>query len=197
MIKGIKSALLFVSLLYITFYIPMAFTVYSPVWMEYNCDFHKRCEVVGIKEAQQGISELSAYFRHQGEGLKTFYTDKEKLHLMEVRGIFDKLFLASLGALILLILTFDRKKLSRFALVNAILILSLLAVLPFFGTFWREIFHPLMFNNELWMNNRYDLSFYIMPRQFFKYTVALLVVLCFLINISIWLGLRDRAKALN
>lgn len=192
--KITKGALLFVSLLYITFYIPMAFSVYSPVWMEYNCEYHKRCEVVGMEEARKGISELSAYFRHQGT-LETFYTDKEKLHLKEVRGIFDKLFLASLGALLLLVLTFDRKRVSRFAVVNALLILSLLAVLPFFGTFWRDIFHPLIFNNDLWMNDQYDLSFYIMPRQFFKYTVGLLTVLCFLINIGIWLGLRKRVKA--
>jgi len=197
MIKAIKGTLLFVSLLYITFYIPMAVTVYTPQWMKFNCDFHKRCEVVGINEANKGISELSAYFRHQGGGLKTFYTDKEKLHLKEVRGIFDKLFILGIGALILLALTFNRKRVSRFALVNAILILSLLLVLPFFGTFWREIFHPLMFNNELWMNNQYDLSFYIMPRQFFKYTVGLLTVICFLINIGIWLGLRERGKALK
>lgn len=196
MIKGIKGALLFVSLLYITFYIPMAFTVYSPVWMEYNCEYHKRCEVVGMEEARKGISELSAYFRHQG-GLQTFYTEKEKLHLEEVRGIFDKLLIGGVGALILLTLTFERKRVSRFALVNAILILSLLLVLPFFGTFWREIFHPLMFKNDLWMNNQYDLSFYIMPRQFFKYTVGLLTVLCFLINTGIWLGLRKSGKAIK
>ena len=189
--NGIKGTALFVSLLYLTFYIPMAFTVYAPAWMKFNCGFHKRCEVVGIEEANKGISELSAYFRHQGE-LESFYTEKEKLHLKEVRGIFDKLFIASLGAFILLVLTFNSKRASRFALVNAILVLSLLLVLPFFGTFWRGIFHPLMFNNELWMNNQYDLSFYIMPRQFFKYTVALLTVLCFLINTGIWLGLRKR-----
>lgn len=189
--NGIMGTALFVSLLYLTFYIPMTFTVYAPAWMKFNCNFHKRCEVVGIKEANEGISELSAYFRHQG-GLESFYTEKEKLHLKEVRGIFDKLFIASLGALILLALTFNPKRASGFALVNAILVLSLLLVLPFFGTFWREIFHPLMFNNELWMNNQYDLSFYIMPRQFFKYTVALLTALCFLINIAIWIGLRKR-----
>jgi uncharacterized membrane protein len=191
MMNVIKGTALFVSLLYLTFYVPMTLTFYTPAWMKFNCDYHKRCEVVGIEEANEGISELSAYFRHQS-GLESFYTEKEKLHLKEVRGIFDKLFIGSLGALILLALTFNRKRASRFALVNTILVLSLLLVLPFFGTFWKDIFHPLMFNNELWMNNQYDLSFYIMPRQFFKYTVGLLTVLCFLINAAIWLGLRKR-----
>ena len=84
---------------------------------------------------------------------------------------------------------------SRYALVNAIVIIALLAlIIPFFGTFWRDVFHPLLFDNDLWMNNKYDLSYYIMPRVFFKYTVALLVVVCFLINISIWLGLRSKSE---
>ena len=194
MMNGIKGLILFVSLLYLTFYIPMMFTIYLPTWMKFNCDYHKRCEVVGIEQANEAISELSAFFRHEG-GLESFYTEKEKLHLSEVRGIFDRLFIAALAALVLLALTFSPGRASRFALINAAVILLLLLVLPFFGTFWREIFHPLMFDNDLWMNNKYDLSFYIMPRQFFKHTVALLVVLCFLINIGLWLGLKKRTKA--
>ena len=190
----IKGAALFISLLYLTFYIPMALTFYLPSWMELNCGFHERCEDIGEEEAKRGIRELSAFFRHQG-GLDSFYTDKEKLHLTEVRGIFDKLLIAALAGVIALALTFERRRASRFALINSVLILSLLLVLPFFGTFWRDVFHPLLFDNNLWMNNEYDLSFYIMPRAFFKYTVALLTVLCFLINIAIWLALRSRSKA--
>ena len=196
MINKIKGVILFFSLFYLTFYIPMAFTVYSPVWMKYNCDYHKRCEVVGLKESYEAISELSAFFMHRG-GLESFYTEKEKLHLTEVRGIFDYLFFAAIAAVIMLALTFDRKRVSRFALVNAVLILSLLLIQPFFVTFWRDIFHPIMFKNDLWMNNQYDLSFYIMPRQFFKHTVALLTVVCFLINISLWFGFRNSGKAVK
>ena len=146
-----------------------------------------------MEDAESAISDLSAFFRHQG-GIESFYTDKEKTHLTEVRGIFDNLFIAAVIAVVILALTFNSKSASRFAVINALVILSLLLVLPFFGTFWRDIFHPLLFDNNLWLNNRYDLSFYIMPRQFFKYTVALITVLCFLINISIWFGLRKRTS---
>lgn len=194
--RTIKGAVLFVSLLYLTFYIPMALTFYAPTWMKFNCKFNERCEQIGIEEAERAITELSAFFRHQG-GLESFYTNKEKLHLTEVRGIFDNLFIAALAGAVLLIITFERRRASRFALINAVLILSLLLVLPFFGTFWRDIFHPLLFDNNLWMNNKYDLSFYIMPRTFFKYTVALLTVSCFLINIAIWLGLRQQRESFH
>ncbi len=101
---------------------------------------------------------------------------------------------AGAAALILLVLTYDRKRVARYALINAAIILSLLLVLPFFTTFWRDVFHPLLFKNNLWINNRYDLSFYIMPRQFFKYTVALLVLLSVAVNVILWLVLRRSVK---
>jgi len=192
-LNRIKRFILFISLLYLTFYIPMALTFYLPQWMELNCGWHNRCEKIGSERAVNGINELAAYFRHQGD-LKSFLTQKEKLHLKEVRGIFDKMFFLGLMSLAIIIVTYNRKRMSRFALINTMIIIALLIVLPFFGTFWRDIFHPFLFDNDLWKNNKYDLSFYIMPRQFFKYTVVLLIILCFSINLAIWLGLRSKKK---
>ena len=192
-LNKIKGLVLFISLLYLSFYIPMTLTFYLPQWMELNCGRHNRCEVIGSEKAIEGIRELASYFRHQGE-LDSFLTQKEKLHLKEVRGIFDKMLALGLISLVMIALTYDRRRMSRYALINAVIIIALLIVLPFFGTFWRDVFHPLLFDNDLWKNNKYDLSFYIMPREFFKYTVALLIILCFSINIAIWLGLRSKNK---
>lgn len=192
-LKKIKGLILFVSLLYLTFYIPMTLTFYFPQWMELNCGWHNRCEQIGNERSIKGINELASYFRYQGE-LNSFLTQKEKLHLKEVRGIFDKMFILGLVSLVILLVAYNRKRMSRYALINAAIIVVLLIVLPFFGTFWRDVFHPLLFDNDLWMNNKYDLSFYIMPREFFKYTVALLIILCFSINIALWLGLRSKNK---
>jgi uncharacterized membrane protein len=171
----------------------MSLTFYSPEWMKLNCEWHERCAAIGYDNAYRGIEELASYFRHQGE-LESFRTAKEKTHLKEVRGIFDRMLIGGVIALILLILTYDRKKVSRYALINAAIILSLLLVLPFFATFWRDIFHPLLFRNNLWVNNRLDLSFYIMPRQFFKFTIALLVLLSVAVNLILWLVLRGSTK---
>ena len=189
----IKGTLLFISLFYLTFYIPMSLTFYAPQWMKLNCEWHERCKTIGFDKAYRGIDELASFFRHSGE-LESFWTQKEKLHLKEVRGMFDKMLIVGACALLLLLLTYDRKRASRYALINAAIILSLLLVLPFFTTFWRDVFHPLLFKNNLWINNRYDLSFYIMPRQFFKYTVALLVLLSVSVNIVLWLLLRKETK---
>lgn len=192
-LNRLKGTVLFISLLYLTFYIPMTLTFYLPGWIRLNCGWHNRCALIGYEDAYRGADELAAYFTHRGE-LENLWTTKEKLHLKEVRGIFDKMLIAGIAAVVMLFLTFERKRAARYALINAAIILSLLIVLPFFGTFWRDIFHPLIFKNNLWMNNRSDLSFYIMPRRFFMYTVAVLVLLCFSVNTALWLGLRRHAK---
>lgn len=190
----LKNISLFLSLLYLTFYIPMAFTFYLPWWMELNCGWNDRCEIVGMERSLNGINELSSYFRHQDKDLESFFTVKEKLHLREVRGIFDKMFIIAVPAVILLSVSWDRTRFPRYSLYNAFIILALLLVIPFFGTFWKDVFHPLMFDNDLWKNNRSDLSYYIMPRQFFKHTVALIVVACYSINMLIWYITRSRRK---
>ncbi len=192
-LNRIKGIILFVSLFYLTFYIPMSLTFYAPQWMKLNCNWHERCKIIGYDNAYRGIDELASYFRHRG-GLESFWTVKEKTHLKEVRGMFDKMLIGGAFALVMLILTYDRRRVPRYALINAAIILSLLLILPFFTTFWRDIFHPLLFKNNLWMNNRYDLSFYIMPRQFFKYTIALLIAISVSVNIILWLALRKGAK---
>lgn len=192
-LSGLKGTVLFISLLYLTFYIPMTLTFYLPGWIRLNCGWHNRCALIGYEDAYRGAEELAAYFRHRGE-LGNLWTAKEKLHLQEVRGIFDKMFIAGIAALAALFLTFERKRAARYALINAVIILALLVVLPFFGTFWRDIFHPLLFDNDLWMNDRADLSFYIMPRRFFMYTVAALTLLCFCVNMALWLALRKKAS---
>jgi len=196
-LNRIKKIFLFISLLYLTFYLPMTLTFYLPQWMEYNCVLHNRCDVIGIERSVEGINELASFFRHQGQ-LESFLTQKEKLHLKEVRGIFDKMFFIALISIAIIVIAYQRKLVSRYALINAVIIVCLLIVLPFFGTFWRDVFHPLLFDNDLWQNNKYDLSFYIMPRVFFKYTVGLLIISCFLINMAIWLMLRNnKPKELN
>jgi len=104
----IKGFILFISLLYLTFYIPMTLTFYFPQWMELNCGWHNRCEQIGNERAIKGINELASYFRHQGE-LNSFLTQKEKLHLKEVRGILDKMFFLGLLSLVMISLTYNRQ----------------------------------------------------------------------------------------
>ena len=187
----LKGIILFLSLFYLTVYIPLVFIVYLPYWYKFNCNWNERCDMIGYERAEKGINDLTSFFWHKGE-LVSFWTKKEKLHLAEVRGIFDNMFIIAIISVICLILTLDRLRISRFAIVNASIIVALLVVLPFFTTFWRDVFHPLLFSNNLWMNNRFDLSFYIMPRKFFKYTTVLLIASSVILNLAIWSVSRRR-----
>lgn len=177
------------ALLYLTTYLPLALMAYSPQWYRLNCHWHPRCERIGMATAERGIGELTRYFRHQGT-LEHRWTAKEQRHLAEVRSLYDRLFWAALIAAVLLAATYRRERIAYYALVNAVIVAALLLALPFFKTFWRELFHPVLFDNELWRNNRYDLSYYITPRVFFLYSTAALVASSIALNLGIWLLLR-------
>lgn len=183
----IISFLFFISFLYVTFFLPISFSTYNPNYFKFMCNFHERCERKGIEKTHSAIDQLTGYFLHQNN-LDTRWTKKEKLHLKEVRVMFDQLVKTFLIMFLIMILTFNLKRLKKFSLINFFLIISLLLVLPFFKTFWRDIFHPLLFDNNLWINNRFDFSYWIMPRKFFQITVAFVITTSAMINLVLFLA---------
>lgn len=189
-INRIKASLLLMSLFYLTVYLPFAVALYFPHWHRLNCRWNDVCYCIGEHVSSIGISELNAFFWHRGEFTSDWWTEKEKRHLTDVRQMADRLFGAALVAAAAMILLFEPRRVKNGALINIAIILSCLAILPFFGYFWRHIFHPLLFENRLWLNTRHDFSFYLMPRTYFKSTTAFLIVTSCIINLGIWLGLR-------
>jgi len=192
--EPLRRAGLFCSLLYLTIWLPLAYVIYLPFWYHTSCVWNGRCAVVGEAVISAGVSELTAYFRHQGE-LVNRWSTKEKLHLAEVRGIYDRMSLVSIVAIIVLAVTANCRLIRRYGLVNAGIVVSLVVVLPFFKTFWMEVFHPLLFDNELWRTNPSDLTWYLTPRTYFRYTILLLILLTVLLNVSLVLGCRRFASA--
>lgn len=189
----VKQTLLFLSLFYLSLYLPLAFLVYTPYWYWLNCPWHGRCEQISFKVAYVGIDELTHYFRHQGE-LLIRWTDKERQHLAEVRIIYDRLALIALGAGVIFVLTYDHQRVARYAGYNALMILALLLIIPVFRPFWRNIFHALLFDNDLWRNSRQELSYYITPSRFFLFSAVLFIMLSTFLNGMIWGGLRRTMK---
>lgn len=184
----LKAVGLFWALFFLSLYLPFVLVTYFPSWYHLNCQWYPHCENIGSERAISGINDLTSFFWHEGE-LAAFSTQKEKLHLSEVRKIFDSMFVVFVMSLLLLILTFDRRAIARCALVSMGILSFCLALSPFFTTLWRDV-HPLLFDNELWKNNRSDLSYYLMPNQFFKYTMLLLIASSFLFNVLIWFRFR-------
>ena len=181
----IKYILVFISLFYLTFYIPFVLTSYNPYWMKYNCGLHKRCEIIGEEKATRAMHNLTSFLMHR-EDLSSEWRKNEHIHLKEVRVIFDMMFLAAvIAAFILAAFRDNRPKLYKFAIVNIVIALCLLVVLPNFKTFWRDIFHPILFDNELWKVTRKDLLYYVTPRAFFRLTTIVVLSVWAALNILI------------
>lgn len=181
-------------LLVMTIYPTLAFQVYTPAWYELGCHAHTRCERLRNIETSTAIRQLTAYWRHQGE-LSEPWTKKERNHLAEVRPIYDGLALVFLGALILAPVFLRGRTLPRAARANVLLMLLLLPGLLVFRSFWMEVFHPLVFDNELWRNTRSDVSWYFMPPRFFQLSAALLMGAALTANLLVWAFTRRRLKS--
>lgn len=188
--KKVRRLFLFISFFYVTVYAPFVFAVYFPQWHQLNCGWNIRCYSMGEQVSSTGIRELNAFFLHRGELESHQWTDKEKLHLTDVRKIADRIFVGAVFAAAIVILFFDRKQITLFTWINIAVILSCLAVLPFFAYFWRHIFHPLFFENKLWLNTNNDFSYYLMPRVYFKATTAFIIGTSFVINFIVWFIIR-------
>lgn len=184
-LKLIKNILVFFSLFYLTFYLPFVFVAYNPYWINYNCDNNERCSKVKTEFRVKAVDELTSYLSHRGE-LETGWQKNEKIHMSEVRYIFDIMFFTALASLaVLLLIRKDRMALYKFAIINIVIALALFIVVPNFKTFWRDVFHPLLFNNEFWKMSRQDVSYYITPRSFFKLTTIVILSSWMILNVLI------------
>jgi hypothetical protein len=190
--KKMKSFLMGTGLFYITVYIPLGLMTYFPIWYKLNCMLHPGCDFIGKSYAAKLIDELNGFFFHRNK-LISGWTAKEKFHLLEVRGVIDFLSVLIIAAIIVFVLFFDKQKIATIAFVNMITILSLFVLLFFFKFFWAKIFHPLLFDNNLWRTNPFDRSYYLMPRIFFKNSMIFLIAFSATINGTIWLIFRKKA----
>ncbi|MCP4152606.1 MAG: DUF1461 domain-containing protein [bacterium] len=170
-----------VSWFYLTLYIPTALMAYLPQWYSLNFKLNSRCNIIGHTVAQQYIAELNRFLIHLSP-LPDWWSAKEKLHLGEVRDMLDLLALLSVLCIVGVVTVFSRSKIYAYSLTNLAIILSLLIIIPFFETFWVNVFHPLLFDNDLWRTSFMDRSFYIMPGIFFKHSLILLITLAVTIN---------------
>jgi uncharacterized membrane protein len=180
-----------VSLTYITIYLPVALMAYLPHWYFLVCKLHPGCDFIGQSITKNWINELTGFFLHINQ-LAPGWSAKEKIHLLEVRNIFDIMGFMAIAAVILFVISFNKKNLSTAAFINMVVILSLIALLPFFKFFWIKIFHPLLFDNDLWRNKPFDRSYYLFPSVFFKYSAIFLIVVSSTINGFTWIISRKK-----
>ena len=127
----------------------------------------------------------------------TRWSVKERIHLLEVRIILDTIAIMAVVFIILFFLTLEKKNLSAQAKLNIFITSGLIILIPFFKVFWKGVFHPLLFANMLWLNTPKDVSFYIMPGVFFKYSMIFFIFATVVINGAIWFYSRRKKYTLT
>ena len=181
-------------LLFVSLYLPVMSLAYTGSWSyTLNCTFHERCQMKGMEHVERYSDNLTGFFRHQ-QTLKGTWTQKERYHLAEVRAIYDWLLPAFGLALVIIFITGCHINREKVAIANmAILVLSLL-VLPWFGLFWGEGFHGLLFDNLAWKNTTEEVSWYITPRIYFRNAMIYIVAWALLINLAVYAQARRRRR---
>jgi hypothetical protein len=114
--------------------------------------------------------DLIGFFIYLSPLDSAVWTAKEILHYIDVRSILDLFYNGFLFCLIFIVFNFKKINFSNLKFVSRYLkyiILFPLVTLPFFNYFWNNIFHPLLFSNDLWLMYPGDLSYYIFNEWFF------------------------------
>lgn len=203
LLSRIKRLILPIFLLIWLFFIALATVIYTPWTYQVNCYWNLRCEQLGLTAVHNRSLELASFFQHQLANLPSPpWSSKEIQHLTEVRGLYDQLFW--LFIIITLIMIFDLlmakslKIYQGYAMLSRNLmfglLLALLVISPFFKFFWMEIFHPLVFNNQLWLTDPRDISWYLMPRNYFLWVIFFLFCSTLLLNQALIIWLTQRQK---
>lgn len=187
----LKTLMLPILLLLWLFFIPLAAVIYTPWSYQVNCQWNPRCEQLGLSKANSSSVELAQFFRHDLATLaQPPWSEKEVKHLTEVRGMYDKAFwfFVLIAAVFVLDLLFNKQvqRYQNYAVISRNLMLGLLALMlvisPFFRFFWMEVFHPLVFSNELWRTDPQDISWYLMPSNYFLWVIVFLLASTLLLN---------------
>lgn len=186
---------------YLLVCLPLGLIVYTPYAYQWYCPINPRCELISTAFAQQSIQQLTDFLQHQSARLFSPWSHKEQLHMLEVRRMYDVA--AGLFAVLLVWLSYDlRQPHARIRYRGYVqhslyfslgLLLISLLIMPFFQYFWLHIFHPLLFNNQLWRIDQSDISWYLMPRQFFMWVIGFIVVCSLLLHVLLWCLLRPSA----
>lgn len=190
----IRKYLLALSLLYLSLYFSFSLIVYTPLWYELYSFYNKRIKYIGKRSYDEGVKEIRLYFLYRGNLISKKWTTKEKVHLKEVRNIYNKLLIILIFAIGLLYFCYEKKHIKNIALVNIAIISLFTLIIPFFKIFWKKGFHLLLFDNLLWKNTKEDFSYYLFPNDFFKYAIIIIIILSIIINVLLCLYFTSLKK---
>lgn len=192
------------ALFYIALYLPLTITVYSTPWYSWNTNESTRV-YLGTQTIKTAHKNLTRYFLHQEQLHADFWSKKEILHMKDVRKIYDTLFLIAIICIMYLTICTnpfqktDKKwvqTLQRIHKKNIYIPLIFLLVIPFFANFWSNVFHAVLFSNDLWVMTPKDLSYHLFPLDFFIKSLLGIVVLAMTLHYIMYYYTKKTLKNL-
>lgn len=169
-----SKVLFFISIIYLSLFVPLMIVVYSASWYDYNYKTQEITKQIITTNKDNATNNLIGFFSYKNS-LNDLWNQKEKTHMNDVRTIYLYLEIFAMICLILFLFTFDKTLIVKYSKYNLIVILALLVVLPFFAIFWNTIFHQTLFNNDFWLMNQNDISYYLFPIKFFRNSFLFIV----------------------
>jgi len=167
----VKGVVLIITLILFIFLLNFKLLVYNTNFYSKELD---RLNITIPRElAETNINNLISYFKSEKELTTNFFNEKEKLHLRDVKGLINKtivLFYITLALLIILI-ALNYKNLKKpfiFSGIIAILIIFIFCLINF-ESFFNNMFHKLLFNNDLYLlDPSRDNLINLFPYEFFQ-----------------------------
>lgn len=180
-LNRIKDIIKSFSIIYTLYYLVFAFLLYLPISYFILFFLTKSAEELNFDLQKELIFNLLGFFLHLTELNKEFWNIKEIIHYTEVRFIYDILFLIFIFSLILIkIFKINRNDINK-AINKGFLIAHVpLLIIPIFGFFWNNIFHIVLFNNNFWILEPTDISFYLFNDYFFIGFIIFWYILVFI-----------------
>jgi hypothetical protein len=180
--RFLRTGALAASLLVLSLAVPILLLARFSGGMRFSFRFNPRITAENRGRALSAVRELAGYFRHANRLTLPEWTEKEKKHLKEVRARLDVLLGAALVLAAFLPPAWKRESARTAAWINLAILGSSFLLLPWFKPFWRSIFHPLLFANDLWKNTRADMSYVLFPRIVFLRAFVFTAAWAFLAN---------------
>ena len=181
------------------------FIVRSSLIYDYNISTYsiEKRTSLSLEKIKEINLEIRSYFFNEKELLDIdIYSDKEILHMKDVKSVMNFIFdLGKILSIVFCILAFVLYSYFRVYIYKLIFYsLSLfLTILMFLGTsfllFFQElfiIFHEIAFNNDLWiLNQNEDYLLMMYPEDFFRDVAILILVTSFILNVIVYILFRS------
>jgi len=185
-----RKILLTITLIFLILFLSLRLTIFDFNFYKKEFERHNVYDKLGKENVNNITIELINYLKGKDELKNKIFSEKEKLHLFDVKNLIRKSFLFFYFTLFIFILLFgyslykkDKKIGNSFifgGLLTLLLILTVFLLTKINFNFLFTQFHYLSFDNELWLLNEKDILINLFPIGFFyDFLMKIILSTCF------------------